>query len=459
MNTNQSQALAAILEGMGRDNIFMIHGKAGTGKSYLIRQIVEELGKTHSKDRIKVVSPTGLAASNVNGATIHHFFGLTNFKEGTYRTVGRALENHTVKERIKKTRILVIDEVSMIHRDVYTAIATIAALVSGERVKAANWGQIPYHKKSERVAESIKSNFGHLKIILVGDLYQLPPVDRRGYRDVWFFDSSRFSDAQCRLLELTQVHRSSDQEYLEFLEQIRHGNNNNLVRNFLAERSGNSDDDVMRIYGKNEQVNEWNSKQLNKLPGRAVSFASNYVAALYSPEQADPIRLNEFSSAVLAELRKNASFQAEISLKEGAKVMILENDPDGGRYNNGHTGFVVQIAEDHVSVRLDDTGEVVSIYPSEREILDPDHSLIGWEHNFPLTLAWATTVHKVQGQTLDRVAVDLRGFWEPGQAYVALSRSRRKEDLIVLGWDERAIMSPNQRVVEWLESLRMRKAS
>lgn len=458
MITTQSQALTAILEGLGRDNIFMVHGKAGTGKSYLIRQLVEELGKTYSKDRIKVVSPTGLAASIVNGATIHRFFGLTNFKEGTYKTVGRALENHTVKERIKKTRILIIDEVSMVHRDVYTAIATIAALVSGEQIKAANWGPIPYHKKSERVAESIKSTFGHIKIILVGDLHQLPPVDRRGYKDVWFFDSSRFSDAKCKLLELTQVHRSSDQEYLEFLEQIRHGNNNNLVRHFLAERSRTPDDSIMRIYGKNEQVSDWNAQQLNKLPGSAVSFTSNYVAALYSPEKADPIRINDFSSAVLAELRKNASFQTEISLKEGAKVMILENDSDGNRYNNGHTGFVVQIAEGHVSVRLDHTGEVVNIRAVEREILDPDYSLIGWEHNIPLSLAWATTVHKAQGQTLDRVAVDLRGFWEPGQAYVALSRSRKKEDLFVLGWDDRAVMPPNLRSAEWLQSLRMRKA-
>ncbi|MBX3018780.1 MAG: AAA family ATPase [Bdellovibrionaceae bacterium] len=458
MSTTQSQAISAILEGLGRDNIFMIHGKAGTGKSYLIRQLVEELGKTYSKDRIKVVSPTGLAASIVNGATIHRFFGLTNFKEGTYKTVGRALGNHTVKERIKKTRILIIDEVSMVHRDVYTAIATIAALVSGEQVKGANWGAIPYHKKSDRIAESIKSTFGHIKIILVGDLHQLSPVDRRGYKDVWFFDSNRFSDAKCRLLELTQVHRSSDEEYLEFLEQIRRGNNSDLVRHFLAERVQTPDTDTMRIYGKNEQVNEWNSKQLDRLPGIAVSFTSNYVAALYSPEQADPIRIKNFSSAVLAELRKNASFQPEISLKVGARVMILENDSDSNRYNNGHTGFIVQIAADHVSIQFDHTGEVVNIYPSEREILDPDYSLIGWEHNLPLTLAWATTVHKAQGQTLDRVAVDLRGFWEPGQAYVALSRSRRKEDLIVLGWDEKAIMPPNPHPTEWLQSLRMKRA-
>ncbi len=375
-----------------------ITGRAGTGKSTLLRALRERL-----TEPCVVLAPTGLAAVTAGGQTIHSFFGFPPklIQPGDIRRS----RNGGIMRRLK---LVIIDEVSMVRSDVMAAIDLSLRINRGRPREA----------------------FGGVRLVLFGDLHQLPPVVQRGeeaeYLDTahggpFFFSVSALSEGPgTSLLELGQVFRQRDPALLSVLNHVR---------------EGTADDDDLAML--NTRV----------APIRTLKEGDPYV--ILTPTNAAAQRIN---AAFLDSLKGNpVTFQAKVTgefngsahptdtllvLKPGAKVIMLRNDPDG-RWVNGTIGRVA---------RLDDTSAFVEIDGREHEI-----EAVSWENRryafdtaaekivetiagtfkqLPLRLAWALTIHKSQGLTLDKVYIDLgRGTFAHGQAYVALSRCRTLEGL------------------------------
>ncbi len=377
-----------------RPNLF-ITGRAGTGKTTLTRELLKRAGPNAA-----VVAPTGVAAMHVGGQTIHGFF----------RLPPRLIEPADVK-RLKNARALkaletlVIDEVSMVRADMMWAIDASLRL----------------HRESS-------APFGGVQVVLVGDLAQLPPVvqdEEAAFLEMahggpFFFHTPSFRDAGFQMAELTEVHRQTDPEFVEILNAVRDGS---LTREQGARlntrhtgRSGlEASETHVVLTPTNQAAQRINAARLAALPGTASALRGQVEG--------------QFESKVLPT-------EDPLVLKPGARVMMIRNDP-GGRWVNGSLGEVAGFAADGVKVRID--GDVHTVEPVKWERLrygfDPAKNALKKEiagafTQVPLRLAWAMTIHKAQGLTLDRVYLDMPGrLFAHGQAYVALSRARSLEGM------------------------------
>jgi hypothetical protein len=329
---------------------------------------------------------------------------------GVEATVEKAVKNRQVRSRLKKVKGFVVDEVSML---------------SGPTLRAAEI-------IARRVRESDQP-WGGLRVIAVGDFAQLPPVERangnvRGWAfldPVWIW-----SGFETHYLQ-TQT-RCKDNEYMQVLALVRDGIVNDTVRTYLDSKTLkiNSDSESKssdisfegtRLFPRREETERYNLRRLNLLPGDAQSFETVYSGNLKAIET----------------LKKSSPITDIITLKVGALVMLRQNDPQG-RWVNGTTGAIERIATGRLGIRLLN-GRLIEIEKSSFALLDSDGEIAAAAVNFPISLAWASTIHKSQGATLDRMLVNLSNLWEPGQAYVALSRLTQGSDLSIESWDARSI--------------------
>ncbi len=399
LNAGQEAAMKLL---HGENNVF-VTGGAGTGKSYLMKQYL----KGTDRDLIPVLASTGAAAVLIGGRTIHSFFGLGILEGGPHATLDRALKDRRVVRRLKKANAIVIDEVSMIPGIVLAVAERIACEA----------------RKSDKP-------WGGIKIIAVGDFAQLPPVNRFSNQKDWAFMGSVWKRSQFQYVELKEVMRAQeDQHYCEVLSDIRRGELSDRVKQMLEDRSADSAYEFPHatvLYARKMDVDRINMAKLSELPGREESFESEYVG----PEQ------------YLKTLKKNSPVPEVLKLKEGAFVMIRQNDPRG-RWVNGSLGYVRGCSKEEISIELV-SGRDVEISKTSFSYLDADGKEVASAKNFPLSLAWAVTIHKAQGATLDRAVVSIRGLWEPGQAYVALSRVRSASTILIDGWDEKSIFADPQ---------------
>jgi len=374
------------------DGHLFITGRAGTGKSTLLRAIREWLD-----DKAIVLAPTGLSAVNVGGQTIHSFFGFPP------RLIG---DNDIRRSRngrvMRQLDYVIIDEISMVRSDVMSAIDRSLRL------------------NRRRASEP----FGGIRLILFGDLYQLSPVVRgeeaqileENYGGPYFFTVPAFNDGVgMQYLELEQVFRQTDEVLVEVLNSIRSGNVTNEHLDILNTRvhpirTLSEGQSYVILTPTNAAANRINLAYLNALPGEAIAF----------------------EAGVSGDFNANAfPTEAELTLKPGAKVMLLRNDPDQ-RWVNGTIAEIARLKSERVWVRV--AGRVHEIEPvsweNRRYALDQDtqkvvETIAGTFKQFPLRLAWAPTIHKSQGLTLDQAYIDFgRGTFAHGQAYVALSRCR-----------------------------------
>lgn len=373
-----------------QEHIF-VTGRAGTGKSTLLNHLSWNTSK-----QIVICAPTGVAALNVGGQTIHALFRLP---------IG-VIADHELEQSAQLRKLLntietvVIDEVSMVNADLLDALDRSLRLAR----------QRPYE------------SFGGVQLVLFGDPFQLAPVpgdaDERAYfadqyRSMWFFDAKVWAEADLRIYELTTIHRQHEDEFKHMLNAVRHG----AVTSEIAERLNSVGarplpaEGAITLASTNATVNRINAMELAKLPGRVLTAKADVSG--------------EFGGR---------AFPADesLELKLGAQVMFLRNDTgkDGAqRWVNGSVGTVTKIAET-VFVELDGVEHEVQpavwekykyAYSSLTRELKKD--IVAEFTQFPLRLAWAVTVHKSQGKTYDRALVDLgqRAF-APGQTYVALSR-------------------------------------
>lgn len=375
-----------------------VTGRAGTGKSTLLRAL-----RAIVPGELVIVAPTGLAAVNVGGQTIHSFFG---FPPRLIRADDiRRSRNGALMRRMK---YLVIDEVSMVRSDLMWGIDQSLRINRGRP----------------------RESFGGVRLIMFGDLHQLPPVVQEAevaehletsFGGPFFFSAPALREGAGTVrLELSHVFRQNDEALIDILNKLR---------------DGEADEDALAFL--NQRVN----------PVRTLSEGDPYV--ILTPTNAAAQRINmTYLEALGGTPRKyeagisgeyNAAVQptdATLLLKPGAKVILLRNDPDK-RWVNGTVARISRLDEKRVWISLD--GEEYEVEPasweSRRYAFDKDaekivETVVGTFKQFPLRLAWALTIHKAQGLTLDRVYIDLgRGTFAHGQAYVALSRCRSLEGL------------------------------
>jgi ATP-dependent DNA helicase PIF1 len=394
LNSCQERALE-VLGGQG--NSFLT-GVAGSGKSYLIRHFLK---KKNSKT-FPILASTGAAAILVGGRTFHSYFGLGIMQGGFEATVNRALENKRLVKRLKKAEGAVIDEVSMLSGTTLRAAETIARLV---RENSNPWGG--------------------LQIVTVGDFAQLPPVNPYGTEKDWAFLDDTWAQSDFIPAILNTPMRTSDEEFIEVLNSVRDGQVTQKVREFLDERQSmdSGDFDGTVLFPHRETTERYNLTRLEELPGSATTFETAYSG----------------DHRFLENLAKNAPVPRQLVLKIGALVMIRQNDPQG-RWFNGSLGHLTGLTQTHLKVRLLE-GETAELEKVSFSSLDAEGKEIASATNFPVNLAYASTIHKAQGMTLDQVKVDLGQLWEPGQAYVAMSRAKSGSGLYLTRWSPQSIKS------------------
>lgn len=389
LNACQSSALELL---DGHENVFLT-GVAGSGKSHLIRHYL----RAKDTDECPVLASTGAAAILVGGRTLHSFFGLGVLQGGAEATIERALKNSRVVRRVKKIRGVVIDEVSMLSGETLRAAEAVCRLARG---KSIPWGGV--------------------KVIAVGDFAQLPPVTLGGLPRDWAFKSSAWERSGFAPAVLRTIVRTKDSAFLEVLNRVRDGVVDEGVRAFLSEREragrAPGEFDGTRLFPHRETTERYNLQRLGALEGEEEAFTTLYIGSEKHAE----------------DLRKHAPIPEVLRLKEGALVMVRQNDPQG-RWVNGSLGHVRRIRKEWLTVELH-SGLEAELEPASFSLLDAEGHEVASARNFPVNLAYATTIHKAQGMTLDAVMADLRNLWEPGQAYVALSRARTAEGLRLAGW-------------------------
>lgn len=392
LSLEQAQALELLRSG---ENVFLTGG-AGSGKSFLIRHYMKELD---SKE-MPILASTGAAAVLLGGRTFHSFFGLGIMEGGADATYSRASKDTRLMSRLRQVEGVIIDEISMIPGQ---------ALMIAEAL-------------AQRVRES-KLPWGGMRIIAVGDFAQLPPVTQTGQRD-WCFLNQVWSGSGFQSVMLSHNQRVSDNLFLDILSDVRHGLSTERVRDFLNEHTMTHDEDHpgTRLFPRKLNAEKFNEKKLHEIDEEEVTIDSIYFG----------------SEKHIELLMKTAPVPVKLVLKLGCRVMFLQNDPQK-RWVNGTRGVVTDITLDKVVVKKDN-GREVQVDKSSFALQDAEGNVMASVIQFPLTLAYATTIHKSQGATLDDLWCDLSSLWEPGHAYVALSRLRSAEGLHLIGWNPRSII-------------------
>ncbi len=380
----------------GAQNVF-ITGGAGSGKSFLIRHFLAD------KDRreFPMLASTGAAAVLVGGRTFHSFFGLGIMEGGVEATIEKASKNRQVVRRLKQVKGFIVDEVSML---------------SGATLRAA-----------EIICRRVRSSdlpWGGLRVIAVGDFAQLPPVERgaSSHRG-WAFLDPVWTWSGFQTQFLTTQQRCKDLEFMGILASVREGLVTTEVRNYLDNKVEDEKEGYTGtlLFPRREETERYNLRKLEALDSEPHVFPT-----LFSGDE-----------RALAALKKYSPIPDTLTLKHEALVMLRQNDPQG-RWVNGSTGLVKKIAPAKLTIELLN-GRLIEIEKATFSMMDAEGEVIACAINFPISLAWATTIHKAQGATLDRMRVNLANLWEPGQAYVALSRLTQGIDLSIERWDVRSI--------------------
>lgn len=378
------------------ENVFLT-GHAGTGKSHLVKYFL----RGRDRKAFPVVASTGVAAVLTGGRTFHSFFGLGIMEGGFERTVERALGDRKVVKRLRAISGFVLDEVSMIPGSALSAAESICRL--------ARQKQLPW---------------GGARVVAVGDFSQLPPVAANGSAREWAFLDEAWRRSDFSPVVLRTVMRTEDADYLNVLNRVREGVVDDDVRTYLNRRvDPDSCEESTATFLTPTRVlsDRQNRKRLAEIEHPLHEFVTQYSGRERAVEQ----------------LKKNAPVTEVVSLKKTARVMIRVNDP-AYQFVNGSVGTVEDVSNMTLTVKLAN-GKIIELEKHAFSLLDAEGNEIATAVNFPVSLAYAMTIHKSQGVTLDRMVVDLRRLWEPGQAYVALSRLRSGSGLILAGWDEGSI--------------------
>lgn len=410
-------------------------GKAGTGKTTFLRYIRE-----HTRKKCVVVAPTGVAAINAGGVTMHSFFQLPlgPFLPVTHRFSSEGFtDQYTLfknirisdekRELFRGLELLIIDEVSMVRCDMLDAVDAI----------------LRYFRKRADVP------FGGVQVLYIGDLFQLPPVMpdaqwallRQYYSSPFFFDSKAVEQAPPVYIELKKIYRQSQQRFIDVLNRVRNNEVTQEDLELLNARRGAEPEPgkkYITLTTHNYKADAINAEELKRLDGTCIEFRGQVEGDF--PE-------------------KNLPTDAVLQLKAGAQVMFIRNDKsDERRYYNGKLATVKTVNNDSVSVVLDGSEEELVVeketwnnirysYNKEQEQIDEEK--LGSFTQYPIRLAWAITIHKSQGLTFQHAIIDAGESFAPGQVYVALSRCTSLDGLVLRSRITQASISTDQLVIEF----------
>lgn len=421
-------------------------GKAGTGKTTFLRNIIE---LTHKK--AVIVAPTGIAAINASGVTIHSLFQLPfgtylpkapavepfNQQYNTPRSIVRHLQMNSTKRRIfQDLELLIIDEVSMLRADLLDAIDMV----------------LRYIRKNN-------ASFGGVQVLFIGDLHQLPPVVKSNewqllgefYNSAYFFDAHALQQNPPVYIELEKIYRQADSVFINLLNNLR--NNEITVEDialleqyYKADFVASKEEKYITLTTHNQRADTLNKKSLEELGGRSYFFK-----ALTEGEFAENSYPAEFS----------------LELKLGAQIMFIKNDQSGERrFFNGKIATVISLSDNAIEVETEGEREKIIIekytwknirYSKHKVTNEIEEEVIGKFIQYPIKLAWAITVHKSQGLTFDKAIIDIGNAFAPGQIYVALSRLRSLDGLVLTSLISRTGIRQDQNVSHFSKNKQLRE--
>lgn len=412
LSDSQKLAFDAIKDGK---NVF-ISGSAGTGKSYLLNFLKKEL-----KDKnLQVTATTGIAAINISGVTLHSWANL-GIEDMPIEQIAKkilSVKGINTRKKIQSTEILAIDEVSMLSMETFEKV-----------------------DKLLRIVRDVDKPFGGVRLVLFGDFFQLPPVNSINF----CFESGVWEQAKIQTILLKEFFRQQDTRFIKLLNNIRFGSVNKDDIELLKTRFKLVDNSIIKptiLSTHNFFVEQVNYKYLNELNSKEVIYSAVFEG------QKDKIEI----------LKKNCIAKEYLNLKTGSQVMMLKNTYQKDGIINGSTGIVVDFSnKKHYPVVEFENGIRLTISPDVWEISTFNYNsgeleILATMTQIPLNLAWAITVHKSQGMTLDKAECDLKNSFVEGQVYVALSRIRDINGLFIKSFDINKIRV-NRKIIDFYEKI------
>ncbi len=405
----QEQALNILKTGA---SVFLT-GEPGSGKSYTIKQYIDYLISNGVNP--SVTASTGIASTHIGGMTIHSWSGLGIRSDLSMYDLEAMLEKEYIVKRITKAKVLIIDEVSMLSANTLDMVEKVCS----------------YIRNSDKP-------FGGLQVILVGDFFQLPPIIKTQNKTSTLemfensnlaFDSNAWKKLSPVICYLSEQHRQSDKEFASILQNIRQNKVDTDIHNILQQRikkNISEDKKITKLYSHNVHVDRVNNLELSMINEKTKIFQMTKTGRDF----------------IVDNLVKNCLSPEQLELKKGAKVMCTKNNPDKGFVNgsigevvkfSNKTGFPIVRFTNHKGLHRD-----VEIEPMEWTI-DDNGKKVATIKQIPLRLAWAITIHKSQGMSLDEAMMDISEVFEYGQGYVALSRVKTLSGLYLVGYNDMAL--------------------
>lgn len=390
----QSEALTILKTGA---NVFLT-GEPGSGKTHTINRYVSWLRANGVEPSI--TASTGIAATHVGGMTLHSWSGIGVSNIFSRAEVSRIADKEHVAKRVAKAKVLIIEEVSMLSAKTFEMADLICREV----------------RRDQRP-------FGGLTVVLVGDFFQLPPVSR-GEPAIFAYDSRTWRELNPLICYITEQYRQDDTSFLEVLSAIRHNEVEELHHELLLGRTTEAHEvpaNAPKLFSHNADVDRLNAQELAKLPSKSKTF----------------LMQSKGKDTLVEGLQRGCLSPEMLELKEGAVVMFTKNSPQG-KFVNGTLGVVVGWGTDGLPLIKTREGKKVLAEPMEWQ-LEEVGKVKASISQIPLRLAYAITVHKSQGMSMDEAVIDLSKAFEYGQGYVALSRVRRLAGVHLLGLNQRAL--------------------
>ncbi len=403
----QKKALSILKTGA---NVFLT-GEPGSGKTHMVNEYAAYLRGQGIE--FAITASTGIAATHINGMTIHSWSGIGIKNKLTKYDLDKIASSGYIANRVRRVKVLIIDEVSMLSSDTFSMVDVVC-------------------RKIRQSSEP----FGGIQVILVGDFFQLPPIIKTEFGDNnqaellkksigrFAYDSPAWTRANSIVCYLTEQYRQDDKDYLAVLSAIRrnvfNGNHLRCIKIRKIEYHS-APSNIPKLFSHNIDVNRVNGEMLAKLSGESQEF----------------IMFSQGVKALVATLKKSCLSPETLCLKVGAAIMFTKNNLKKG-FVNGTLGMVERFEKiSGYPIIKTRNGRKIEVEPMDWTV-EENGKIRGRITQLPLRLAWAITVHKSQGMSLDAAVMDLSDVFEFGQGYVALSRVRRLSGLHILGWNERA---------------------
>ncbi len=375
-------------------NVYLT-GSAGSGKTYVLNQYIKYL-KSNGVG-VGVTASTGIAATHMNGTTIHSWTGIGIKDFLSEYDIDRIEQKKYLWNHFKNTKVLIIDEISMLEADRLDMVERIC-----------------------RVFKRNKAPFGGMQIVLCGDFFQLPPISRSQKAEP-VHNSRAWKNSEIKVCYLHEQHRQSDDDFTKFLNHIRAGKVTSELKALLEERMNVELDMAPKLYTHNVDVDSINDDELSKLDGEIETFTMT----------------SRGSANLVESIKKSCLAPERLHLKKGASVMFVKNNYELD-YVNGTLGKIMDFKDNKPVVKTV-SGRKITV-DREKWIIEEDGKIKAGIEQIPLRLAWAITVHKSQGMSLDKAEIDLSKSFVPGQGYVALSRVRTLSGLKLVGFNDMALM-------------------